>query len=287
MPNFRGWQQNNNPIKTRIMRKIILLTIAIISACISLLAQENDPIRKKVLEATEEYNFLKDFNIKVKPNMESRYSIVLSKNTIYNFSYYEEEPNQIELKLFTVSDTIKSKINRVNQVNQFNYTPENTGVYHLFVKNITNKEIETNVLLSFLDQVEKTEIISITKKDTKGSATYQTTEKIEKPEEIFFVVEDMPTFNGEGNEEFKKYLRENLKYPQEAIDEKISGRVFVQFVVDKNGYIKDAKVVRGVHPALDQEALRVIYSSPKWEPGRQRNIPVNVSYTFPIIFKLP
>jgi len=105
-------------------------------------------------------------------------------------------------------------------------------------------------------------------------------------EEIFIIVEDMPTFQGKDSNEFRNWIAANLKYPQIAAENGIQGRVFVQFVVNSNGRISDAVVVRGVDPALDHEAVRVIMSSPTWTPGKQRGKPVRVRFTFPINFVL-
>ncbi len=105
-------------------------------------------------------------------------------------------------------------------------------------------------------------------------------------EEIFFIVEDMPRFNGKDNNEFRKYIGENLHYPEIAADNGITGTVYIQFVVNKNGKVINIEVVRGVDPALDNEAIRVISSSPGWTPGKQRGKPVNVCFTFPIRFIL-
>ncbi|MBN2348592.1 MAG: energy transducer TonB [Bacteroidales bacterium] len=105
-------------------------------------------------------------------------------------------------------------------------------------------------------------------------------------ETVFFIVEDMPTFMGGGQDEFRVWIQKNLRYPEIAAENGISGRVFVQFAVNSRGEVVDVKVVRGVDPALDAEAVRVIKSSPKWSPGKQRGKPVKVQFTFPIIFVL-
>ncbi len=111
-------------------------------------------------------------------------------------------------------------------------------------------------------------------------------EEIEE-EEVFFIVEDMPTFNGgEPATEFRKYIAQNLRYPEIAAENGISGRVIVQFAVDKTGTVVDAVVVRSIDPALDKEAIRVVMSSPKWTPGKQRGKAVKVLFTFPINFVL-
>jgi len=105
-------------------------------------------------------------------------------------------------------------------------------------------------------------------------------------EEVFFIVEDMPSFQGKGQEGFREWIAQNLRYPEIAAENGISGRVYVQFAVNSKGEVVDAVVVRGVDPALDKEAIRVIMSSPKWEPGKQRGKPVKVQFTFPINFVL-
>ena len=106
-------------------------------------------------------------------------------------------------------------------------------------------------------------------------------------EEVFYIVEDMPTFNGGAPAtEFRKYIAQNLRYPEIAAENGISGRVIVQFAVDKVGTVVDANVVRSVDPALDREAIRVVMTSPKWTPGKQRGKAVKVLFTFPINFVL-
>ena len=106
-------------------------------------------------------------------------------------------------------------------------------------------------------------------------------------EEVFFIVEDMPTFNGgDPATEFRKYIGQNLRYPEIAAENGISGRVIVQFAVNKVGQVVDAIVVRSVDPALDKEAIRVVMASPKWTPGKQRGKAVKVLFTFPINFVL-
>ena len=104
-------------------------------------------------------------------------------------------------------------------------------------------------------------------------------------ETIFEVVEQAPEFPG-GNAELLKYLSKSLRYPVLAQENSIQGRVIVQFVVSKTGDITDVVVFRGVDPALDREAIRVVQSMPKWIPGRQRGTNVNVRFTLPVTFKL-
>ena len=95
----------------------------------------------------------------------------------------------------------------------------------------------------------------------------------------------MPEFPG-GDLELRKYIAQNIQYPEIAKENGIQGKVFVQFVVNQKGEVEQVKVVRGVDPSLDKEAVRVIQSLPKWKPGSQRGKPVKVSFTVPINFQL-
>lgn len=110
----------------------------------------------------------------------------------------------------------------------------------------------------------------------------------EEPEEqtIFEVVEQMPEFPNGGMAGLMQFLSKNIKYPTIAQENGTQGRVTVQFVVNRDGSIVDAKVLRGVDPYLDKEALRVIGTMPKWKPGMQRGKPVRVKYTVPVMFRL-
>ena len=105
------------------------------------------------------------------------------------------------------------------------------------------------------------------------------------PDTVYQIVEKMPQYRG-GEEAMMKYVADNIKYPQEAKDKNISGRVFVSFVIEKDGSVNEVKVVRGIGGGCDEEAARVIKGMPKWEPGMQKGKPVRVNYMMPINFKL-
>ena len=114
--------------------------------------------------------------------------------------------------------------------------------------------------------------------------------KVEKQEGAFDVVEQMPQFPG-GPAALMQFLSTNVKYPKEAFEQGIQGRVIANFVVEKDGSITEARivksvVVKSVDPALDAEALRVVGTMPKWAPGTQNGEPVRVKYTVPITFRL-
>ncbi len=110
-------------------------------------------------------------------------------------------------------------------------------------------------------------------------------EKEEEETQVFFIVEDMPEFPG-GEAALRRFIATTIRYPQIAQENGIQGRVYVQFVVDRDGSVTNASVARGVDPSLDREALRVVNSLPKWKAGMQRGKPVRVSYTVPINFQL-
>lgn len=112
-------------------------------------------------------------------------------------------------------------------------------------------------------------------------------EEEEDDEEVFqfFQLEEKPEFPG-GNAALLAYLQKNTHYPQIAKENDIQGTVYVGFVIDKDGSVSDVKILRSVDPYLDEEALRVVRSMPKWKPGKQRGKPVRVQYQVPIKFVL-
>ena len=114
---------------------------------------------------------------------------------------------------------------------------------------------------------------------------YQTLKNKSVGDSIFQVVGQMPSFPG-GDRELMEHIAKNIKYPQEARDKEIQGRVFIGFVIEKDGSVSNVKVLRGISKECDAEAVRVISSLPKWKPGMHEGKPVRVSYQIPINFKL-
>lgn len=111
-------------------------------------------------------------------------------------------------------------------------------------------------------------------------------EVVEEEEIPFMLVEEKPTFQKGDANNFSKWVNQRLVYPEIAKENGVQGRITLQFTIDKDGSLTKVKVLRGVDPSLDKEAVRVVSMSPKWEPGRQRDRAVPVTYTFPVIFKL-
>ena len=109
---------------------------------------------------------------------------------------------------------------------------------------------------------------------------------VDEDEQVYFTVEIMPKFQGKESGAFRTYIGENLKYPETAQKNGVSGKVYVQFDINKKGELVNAEVIRGADADLDKEALRVVNSSPKWDSGVNDGKPVIVRYTFPITFAL-
>lgn len=102
----------------------------------------------------------------------------------------------------------------------------------------------------------------------------------------FMLVEEKPSFQGGDANQFSAWVNKRLVYPEIAKENGVQGRVTLQFTIEKDGSLTKIKVLRGVDPSLDKEAVRVVSSSPKWKPGKQRDRAVPVTYTFPVIFQL-
>ena len=111
-------------------------------------------------------------------------------------------------------------------------------------------------------------------------------EEVEEEAIPFQLVEEKPSFQGGDANQFSKWVNQRLVYPEIAKENGVQGRVTLQFTVEKDGSVTKVKVLRGVDPSLDKEAVRVVSTSPKWKPGQQRDRAVPVTYTFPVIFQL-
>ena len=111
-------------------------------------------------------------------------------------------------------------------------------------------------------------------------------EVVEEEAIPFQLVEEKPSFQGGDANQFSKWVNSRLVYPEIAKENGVQGRVTLQFTVEKDGSVTKVRVLRGVDPSLDKEAVRVVSMSPKWKPGKQRDRAVPVTYTFPVIFQL-
>ncbi|MCQ2148803.1 MAG: energy transducer TonB [Bacteroidales bacterium] len=135
--------------------------------------------------------------------------------------------------------------------------------------NIINLEDDVNVGVEIMDYKE--EVVE---------------EVIEEEPIPFALVEEKPSFQGGDANTFTKWVMSQIVYPEIAKENGVQGRVTLSFRVNADGTLSNVKVLRGVDPSLDKEAVRVVSSSPKWKPGKQRDRAVPVTYTFPVIFQL-
>ena len=149
-----------------------------------------------------------------------------------------------------------------------------------------------------LDEVQKSDkavgAFTVEGNDEVGGAVLKAKEDIAAPEppkhvveetKIFTVVEQMPMYPG-GDAALMGYLRDNIKYPTVAAENGVQGRVVVGFGVERDGSITDVNILRGVDPSLDREAMRVVKSMPRWNPGKQNGSAVRVKYQVPVSFRL-
>jgi periplasmic protein TonB len=127
--------------------------------------------------------------------------------------------------------------------------------------------------------------ISMTEEDVIEEIVMMAEPEEEVAETIYQIVQEMPSPVG-GLEAFYAYLNKNLKYPSQARRIGIEGRVYMSFVVEKDGSLTDIAVMKGIGAGCDEESIRVLQNAPKWNPGKQRGNPVRVRYSFPIIFRL-
>ncbi|MBQ5507984.1 MAG: energy transducer TonB, partial [Prevotella sp.] len=144
-------------------------------------------------------------------------------------------------------------------------------------------EIDNTSIPTPLIEQEVTEDMT-NEKETDEQTPPNVAEQAEEPIQ-FRIVEQYPEFPG-GMTEYMKWLTRNLRYPDIARSQKIQGKVVVQFIVNQDGTIADAKVVKSVNPHLDREAMRVIRMMPSWKPGIQDNKPCKTMVAVPIVFKL-
>lgn len=147
------------------------------------------------------------------------------------------------------------------------------GNYLKGYKNGTWTTINTSENETYFEEYQNGEFIKGKAVDANGKATK------------YVEIEALPTFDG-GISAFGSFLSRDLRYPPEARSNNVEGRVFIQFFVEEDGSLTGAKVARGIGRGCDEEALRVMNKSPKWNPGTYRGKPIRVSYTIPIFFKL-
>ena len=117
------------------------------------------------------------------------------------------------------------------------------------------------------------------------TANAQKTVVSQSNQNVYDQVEQMPEFPG-GMPAMIEFLQTNIKYPKDAIKQDVGGKVMVMFVVETDGSISNVRVARKVFPSLDEEAVRVVKTMPKWKPGKEKGRLVRVNYTLPVVFSI-
>lgn len=184
--------------------------------------------------------------------------------------YSENEANTYEI--VSLDDIIEKEPVKTQEItlnsNEYDYLSDNDTKITISIADVRDSDDDDKKGIDIADLREYKVIVE---------------EKVEdKP---FVTVEQMPYFPG-GESELKKFIYNNLKYPVVAQEAGIQGRVIIRFVVEEDGSISNVNIIRGIDPSCDKEAIRLIKTSPKWNPGKQNGKAVRVYYTLPIIFKL-
>lgn len=263
------------------MKKAVIILIGIFLTVWQAFTQCDPRLSVKVPDNAD--HFIKSFDAFMPGEKDSvqNYTLLLKKGVNYKIEIFETGDYR---QGATYSLYEGDRLLAVNQGPQtgkshqsYNFKSTNTMTYNMIVRKTGQGKYCASWVIQELNETGKDEV------------KISPPEVPSKPDETnFIIVEDMPEFiTGKGTEAFKGWIMANLVYPKEAQDNKISGRVYINFVVDTDGSVTDAKVIRGVHPVLDKAALNLVKSSPKWEkPGKQRGQSVRVAFTFPIIFAL-
>ena len=249
------------------MKKLILILI-ILTAGYVCHAQLRPPVQTDTLEIISvKYNYM-DID---KENWPCRF--IYKSTTGFNICGQEfkiiDVINNISVIVFTLSDASAQN----GQQYKLLYSEGDRGA--LFGKTVKTKTIIFS----------KYEFECIDYDSGKGN---NIDENMKSSKEVipFQLVEEKPSFMGGDANAFSKWVHERLVYPEIAKKNGVQGRVTLQFTVDTDGTVKNVKVLRGVDPSLDKEAVRVVSMSPKWTPGRQKGRAVSVTYIFPVIFQL-
>ena len=191
------------------------------------------------------------------------------------FEWETEHRNQIDFNTFDRGDVIEEIIDVTFQKKELPPKPQPV-VTPVFIEVKNDEHIEDEILITSEVTLET---------ENNPFIVLEEAEKETEEQTIFTSVGEMPTFPG-GMEALYQYLKDNLTYPKTAVDANISGTVYVDFVVWKDGSIRMAEVVRKIGGGCDEEALRVVQNMPHWNPGIQRTLKVNVQMNLPVKFKL-
>lgn len=223
-------------------------------------------------------------------NKSFKHSVMLNKEYYYKIYFIASEKfkGDMSFQLLDNGEKIECLKNSLDKVegdeNILEFSPSKTKTFDLFIKNISKEQYCGVYVITVAENLVNT-IVPINKERITNNKS-DTEKKKKKESSLFYVVEKMPIFNDDGNRGFIKYIQENVTYPKEAVLQGIEGKVFVNMVINEDGSVSNVKVIKSVHPILDEEAMRVVKASPKWTPGSQRGKNVKVVLTFPVGFQL-
>lgn len=224
---------------------------------------------------------------------------MITKNMVLNFIFDVKHNKILKLDDIFAPDVLKElKAVMGNASPQMNMDKESIVVAYEKDGNqkTLNAQYKNEALFSeefkeFIKEFQKEKIIDELHsandviRDRVIAFSKLTNDLLFEKEKVFDIVERMPQFKG-GNAALMEYLNRNIKYPKEAEDNGIQGRVVCTFIIEPDGSITDVMVTKSIDPYLDKEAVRVIKSMPKWNPGMQFGDPVRVKYTLPVTFRL-
>ena len=226
--------------------------------------------------------YLKDFTfIQVKPGEERTYSFVLTKGTTYCFAT-TSNANKLVVPWLRKAGSESEVLPRMlsiladNHVTAF-YDISETAVYKFTVKNAISKSFDMASTMFFVGMFDEDRAKTSSKDSVVNNEASE--------DEVFFIVEDMPEFEGQDVGHAREWIQKNLKFPEEIKSKGVAGKVYVSFVVNKEGKVIDVKLMRGLEPSLDKEAIRVVSEMPKWTPGKQQGKAVKVTFTIPVKFE--
>lgn len=192
---------------------------------------------------------------------------------MFHYSQKEKTIQQIDLGLAVVEDQI------VEITRQDQKPPEPVKQTIAVVSDILNVVKNDTKITTEMTTFDFSEDVSFTPVAKKAEA-------VQEDDAPFLVVEDMPKFQGGDLSVFRKWVLERLKFPQTALESGVSGRVTLSFVIEKDGSLTNIQVITSPDQALSDEAIRVLKMSPKWTPGKQRNMAVRVKYNLPVDFRV-
>ena len=225
-------------------------------------------------------------------------AIVIAKVSIENYIASQNAAIEADVELQSLAEKKEAKVEKKDEpeVEKVEIERVKSSVAFTVPEIKKDNEVKEEQEMKSQEELQETNTaigaFNVEGNDETAGEVLKAKEVIAQPEppkeeetKVFDVVEQMPSFPG-GQAALMSYLSNNIKYPQIAMENGVQGRVVCTFVVERDGSITDIRVVRGVDPSLDKEAIRVLKSMPHWIPGKQNGSAVRVKFTVPVTFKL-